>query len=117
MWCSNITLDKEAPQLIHGIIMDNLAEIYTRADVADVVGDHSELFRKSQAAICYMRDFNAHLQVPGCCIFGSISIPLKLNRMQMILDAIDGNTTELMTLDDESGPVTNAKWVPMVDTS
>ncbi|GKC37313.1 phox-associated domain-containing protein, partial [Tanacetum coccineum] len=65
MWYSDITLDKEAPQLIHGIVMDNLAEISTRADVADLVGDHSELFRKSQAVICYMRDFNVHFQVPG----------------------------------------------------
>ncbi|GKE16902.1 phox-associated domain-containing protein, partial [Tanacetum coccineum] len=65
MWYSDITLDKEAPQLIHGIVMDNLAEISTRADVADLVGDHSKLFRKSQAVICYMRDFNVHFQVPG----------------------------------------------------
>ncbi|PWA68105.1 Phox-associated domain-containing protein [Artemisia annua] len=62
MWYSDITPDKEAPQLIHGIIMDILAEISTRAkdinlvdlltrDVVDLVGDHLELFRKNQAAI------------------------------------------------------------------
>ncbi|GJZ68456.1 UvrD-like helicase, ATP-binding domain, P-loop containing nucleoside triphosphate hydrolase, partial [Tanacetum coccineum] len=64
MWYSDIMLDKEAPQLIHGIIMDILAEISTRAqdinlidlltrDVADLVGDHSEIFRKTQAG-CYL---------------------------------------------------------------
>ncbi|GJS69102.1 phox-associated domain-containing protein [Tanacetum coccineum] len=58
MWYSDIILDKEAPQLIHGIIMDILAEISTRAqdinlidlltrDVADLVGDHSEIPRKT----------------------------------------------------------------------
>ncbi|KAI3769828.1 hypothetical protein L6452_00942 [Arctium lappa] len=62
LWYSDITPDKEAPQLIHAILMDILAEISTRAkdinlvdmltrDVVDLVGDHLELFRKNQATI------------------------------------------------------------------
>ncbi|KAD3066455.1 hypothetical protein E3N88_34335 [Mikania micrantha] len=62
LWYSNITPDKEAPQLIHAIIMDVFAEISIRVrdmnlvdlltrDVVDLVGDHLELFRKNQAAI------------------------------------------------------------------
>ncbi|KAL8255350.1 hypothetical protein R6Q59_033571, partial [Mikania micrantha] len=62
LWYSDITPDKEAPQLIHAVIMDVLAEISRRVkdinlvdlltrDVVDLVGDHLELFRKNQAAI------------------------------------------------------------------
>ncbi|XP_024966066.1 uncharacterized protein LOC112506288 [Cynara cardunculus var. scolymus] len=62
LWYSDITPDKEAPQLIHAILMDVFAEISTRVkdinlvdmltrDVVDLVGDHLELFRKNQAAI------------------------------------------------------------------
>ncbi|CAH1450372.1 unnamed protein product [Lactuca virosa] len=62
LWYSDITPDKEAPQLIHAIIMDILAEISMRVkdinlvdmltrDVVDLVGDHLELFRKNQASI------------------------------------------------------------------
>ncbi|KAK9056701.1 hypothetical protein SSX86_024063 [Deinandra increscens subsp. villosa] len=62
LWYSDITPDKEAPQLIHAVIMDVLAEISIRVkdmnlvdlltrDVVDLVGDHLELFRKNQAAI------------------------------------------------------------------
>ncbi|KAI3675269.1 hypothetical protein L1987_84857 [Smallanthus sonchifolius] len=62
LWYADITPDKEAPQLIHAIIMDVLAEISIRvrdmnlvdlltSDIVDLVGDHLELFRKNQAAI------------------------------------------------------------------
>ncbi|XP_076956293.1 uncharacterized protein LOC143631409 [Bidens hawaiensis] len=62
LWYANITPDKEAPQLIHAIIMDIFAEISIRVkdinlvdlltrDLVDLVGDHLELFRKNQAAI------------------------------------------------------------------
>ncbi|XP_023747566.1 uncharacterized protein LOC111895725 isoform X1 [Lactuca sativa] len=62
LWYSDITPDKEAPQLIHAIIMDILAEISMRVkdinlvdmltrDVVDLIGDHLELFRKNQASI------------------------------------------------------------------
>ncbi|KAJ9561217.1 hypothetical protein OSB04_006377 [Centaurea solstitialis] len=62
LWYSDITPDKEAPQLIHAILMDIFAEISTRVkdinlvdmltrDVVDLIGDHLELFRKNQAAI------------------------------------------------------------------
>ncbi|KAI3753214.1 hypothetical protein L2E82_25260 [Cichorium intybus] len=62
LWYSDITPDKEAPELIHAIIMDILAEISMRVkdinlvdmltrDVVDLVGDHLELFRKNQASI------------------------------------------------------------------
>lgn len=62
LWYSDITPDKEAPELIRAIIMDVLAEISARVkninlvdlltrDVVDLVGVHLELFRKNQAAI------------------------------------------------------------------
>ncbi|KAG5548057.1 hypothetical protein RHGRI_013676 [Rhododendron griersonianum] len=62
LWYSDITPDKEAPELMHGIIMDVLAEISGRVkeinlvdlltrDVVDLVGDHLDLFRRNQAAI------------------------------------------------------------------
>ncbi|KAJ0441255.1 putative Phox domain, sorting nexin, PX domain superfamily [Helianthus annuus] len=62
LWYSDITPDKEAPQLIHAIIMDIFAEVSIRVkdinlvdlltrDLVDLVGDHLELFRKNQAAI------------------------------------------------------------------
>lgn len=62
LWYSDITPDKEAPELMRTIIMDLLAEISARVkninlvdlltrDVVDLVGVHLELFRKNQAAI------------------------------------------------------------------
>ncbi|KAL3843491.1 hypothetical protein ACJIZ3_000894 [Penstemon smallii] len=62
LWYSDITPDKEAPELIHSIVMDvlgdvsgrikevNLVELLTR-DVVDLVGDHLDLFRRNQTAI------------------------------------------------------------------
>ncbi|KAL8027717.1 hypothetical protein ABFX02_14G113700 [Erythranthe guttata] len=62
LWYSYITPDKEAPQLIHDIIMDalgevsgrikevNLVDLLTR-DIVDLIGDHIDLFRRNQAAI------------------------------------------------------------------
>ncbi|XP_073144765.1 uncharacterized protein [Henckelia pumila] len=62
LWYSDITPDKEAPELIHGIVMDvlgevsgrikevNLVDLLTR-DIVDLIGDHIELFRRNQAAI------------------------------------------------------------------
>ncbi|PHT41960.1 hypothetical protein CQW23_20814 [Capsicum baccatum] len=62
LWYSDITPDKEAPELMHEIVMDVLGEISGRAkeinlvelltrDVVDLVGDHLDLFRRNQAAI------------------------------------------------------------------
>ncbi|XP_031092285.1 uncharacterized protein LOC115996975 [Ipomoea triloba] len=62
LWYSDITPDKEAPELIYRVIMDALAEISQRVkeinlvdlltrDIVDLIGDHLDLFRKSQAAI------------------------------------------------------------------
>ncbi|KAL7002767.1 hypothetical protein U1Q18_003923 [Sarracenia purpurea var. burkii] len=62
LWYSDITPDKEAPDLMHAIIMDVLGEISGRVkeinlidlltrDVVDLVGDHLDLFRRNQAAI------------------------------------------------------------------
>ncbi|CAH9079710.1 unnamed protein product [Cuscuta epithymum] len=62
LWYSDITPDKEAPELIHDVIMDALAEISQRVkeinivdlltrDVVDLIGDHLDLFRKTQAGI------------------------------------------------------------------
>ncbi|XP_075493886.1 uncharacterized protein LOC142531581 isoform X2 [Primulina tabacum] len=62
LWYSEITPDKEAPELIHGIVMDvlgevsgrikevNLVDLLTR-DIVDLIGDHIELFRRNQVAI------------------------------------------------------------------
>ncbi|KAJ0929119.1 putative Phox domain, sorting nexin, PX domain superfamily [Helianthus annuus] len=61
-WYSGLTPDKEAPQLLHAVIMEVLAEISARVkdinlvdlltrDVVDLVGEHLEVFRKNQAAI------------------------------------------------------------------
>ncbi|XP_019252042.1 PREDICTED: uncharacterized protein LOC109230955 [Nicotiana attenuata] len=62
LWYSDITPDREAPELIHEIIMDvlgeisgrvkeiNLVELLTR-DVVDLIGDHLDLFRRNQTAI------------------------------------------------------------------
>ncbi|KZV41143.1 hypothetical protein F511_10277 [Dorcoceras hygrometricum] len=62
LWYSDVTPDKEAPELIHGIVMDVLGEVSERIkevnlidlltrDVVDMIGDHIELFRRNQAAI------------------------------------------------------------------
>ncbi|KAI4295607.1 hypothetical protein L6164_035633 [Bauhinia variegata] len=62
LWYSEITPDKEAPELIREIIMDALAEISARVkeinivdlltrDIVDLIGDHLDLFRRNQAAI------------------------------------------------------------------
>ncbi|KAL6963939.1 hypothetical protein U1Q18_034946 [Sarracenia purpurea var. burkii] len=62
LWYSDITPDKEAPELMRAIMMDvlgeisgrleeiNLVELLTR-DIVDLVGDHVDLFRRNQAAI------------------------------------------------------------------
>ncbi|EPS67595.1 hypothetical protein M569_07179 [Genlisea aurea] len=62
LWYSEITPDKEAPELMHSIVMDaigeicgrvkdiNLVDLLTR-DVVDLIGDHLELFRRNQSAI------------------------------------------------------------------
>ncbi|KAG8364285.1 hypothetical protein BUALT_Bualt19G0112500 [Buddleja alternifolia] len=62
LWYSEITPDKEAPELIHAIVMDalgevsgrikevNLVDLLTR-DVVDLIGDHIDLFRRTQASI------------------------------------------------------------------
>ncbi|KAL2254693.1 UNVERIFIED_CONTAM: hypothetical protein Sindi_0264000 [Sesamum indicum] len=62
LWYSDITPDKEAPELIHSIVMDvlgevsgrlkelNLVDLLTR-DVVDLIGDHLDLFRRNQAGI------------------------------------------------------------------
>ncbi|KAK3005187.1 hypothetical protein RJ639_016429 [Escallonia herrerae] len=62
LWYSDITPDREAPKLIHSIIMDVLGEISGRVkninlvdlltrDVVDLVGEHLDLFRRNQTAI------------------------------------------------------------------
>ncbi|KAM7474944.1 hypothetical protein LguiB_022187 [Lonicera macranthoides] len=62
LWYSEITSDKEAPELIRAIIMDALGEVSGRVkeinlvdlltrDVVDLIGDHFELYRSNQAAI------------------------------------------------------------------
>ncbi|KAK6136819.1 hypothetical protein DH2020_029442 [Rehmannia glutinosa] len=62
LWYSDITPDKEAPELIHAIVMDVLGEVSARVkelnlvdlltrDVVDLIGDHLDLFRRNQIAI------------------------------------------------------------------
>ncbi|XVE66899.1 hypothetical protein DITRI_Ditri08aG0117000 [Diplodiscus trichospermus] len=62
LWYSDITPDKEAPELIRAVILDaigeisgrvkdiNLVDLLTR-DIVDLIGDHLDLFRRNQAAI------------------------------------------------------------------
>ncbi|XP_057782898.1 uncharacterized protein LOC131000822 [Salvia miltiorrhiza] len=62
LWYSEITPDKEGPELIRAIIMEvlgdvsgrlkevNLVELLTR-DIVDLIGDHIDLFRRNQTAI------------------------------------------------------------------
>ncbi|GAV84689.1 PX domain-containing protein/PXA domain-containing protein/Nexin_C domain-containing protein [Cephalotus follicularis] len=62
LWYSDITPDREAPELIRAVILDaigeisgrvkeiNLVDLLTR-DIVDLVGDHLDLFRRNQAAI------------------------------------------------------------------
>lgn len=62
LWYSDITPDREAPELMRSIIMDvlgeisgrvkelNLVDLLTRA-VVDLIGDHLDLYRRNQLAI------------------------------------------------------------------
>ncbi|XWS39996.1 hypothetical protein CRYUN_Cryun18bG0102300 [Craigia yunnanensis] len=62
LWYSEITPDREAPELIRVVILDaigeisgrvkeiNLVDLLTR-DIVDLIGDHLDLFRRNQAAI------------------------------------------------------------------
>ncbi|KAJ0009867.1 hypothetical protein Pint_34490 [Pistacia integerrima] len=62
LWYSEITPDKEVPELMRTIIMDaigeisgrvkeiNLVDLLTR-DIVDLIGEHLDLFRRNQAAI------------------------------------------------------------------
>ncbi|XP_047330325.1 uncharacterized protein LOC124933925 [Impatiens glandulifera] len=62
MWYSDITDDKEGPELIRSVVMDvlgeishrlkeiNLVDLLTR-DIVNLIGDHIDLFRRNQAAI------------------------------------------------------------------
>ncbi|XP_065855498.1 uncharacterized protein [Euphorbia lathyris] len=62
LWYSEITPDKDAPELMRAVIMDaigeisgrvkeiNLVDLLTR-DIIDLVGDHLDLFRRNQAEI------------------------------------------------------------------
>ncbi|KAG6421505.1 hypothetical protein SASPL_118059 [Salvia splendens] len=62
LWYSEITPDREAPELIYAIVMDVLGEVSARIkelnlvdlltrDVVDLIGEHLDLFRRNQAAI------------------------------------------------------------------
>ncbi|KAE8690616.1 hypothetical protein F3Y22_tig00110893pilonHSYRG00091 [Hibiscus syriacus] len=62
LWYSEITPDREAPELIRDVILDAIGEISGRAkeinlvdlltrDIVDLIGDHLDLFRRNQAAI------------------------------------------------------------------
>uniref|UniRef100_A0A7C9E7E4 PX domain-containing protein n=1 Tax=Opuntia streptacantha TaxID=393608 RepID=A0A7C9E7E4_OPUST len=62
LWYSDITPDKETPELMHTIILDALGEVAGRVkevnlvdlltrDLVDLIGEHLELFRRTQASI------------------------------------------------------------------
>ncbi|GAB4837953.1 hypothetical protein Ancab_027481 [Ancistrocladus abbreviatus] len=62
LWYSDITTDKEAPELMRAIILDALGEVAARVkevnlvdlltrDIVDLIGDHIDLYRRKQAAI------------------------------------------------------------------
>ncbi|KAJ8479078.1 hypothetical protein OPV22_022805 [Ensete ventricosum] len=62
LWYSSITPDKEAPELIHSIILDVLGEISGRVkginlvdlltrDLVDLIGNQLDLYRKNQSEI------------------------------------------------------------------
>ncbi|XP_057787496.1 uncharacterized protein LOC131004760 [Salvia miltiorrhiza] len=62
LWYSEITPDREAPELIRAIVMDVLGEVSARIkelnlvdlltrDVVDLIGEHLDLFRRNQATI------------------------------------------------------------------
>ncbi|KAG6383108.1 hypothetical protein SASPL_157145 [Salvia splendens] len=61
-WYSGITPDREAPELMHAIIMDFLGEVSARIkesnlvdlltrDVVNLIGEHLDLFRRNQDTI------------------------------------------------------------------
>ncbi|KAK9677893.1 hypothetical protein RND81_11G174500 [Saponaria officinalis] len=62
LWYSDITPDKQAPDLMRSVILEALAEVAVRVkqvnlvdlltrDIVDLIGDHIELFRQTQASI------------------------------------------------------------------
>ncbi|KAK8613614.1 hypothetical protein V6N13_101371 [Hibiscus sabdariffa] len=62
LWYSEITPDREFPELIRVVILDAISEISGRVkeinlvdlltrDIVDLIGDHLDLFRRNQAAI------------------------------------------------------------------
>ncbi|XP_047942591.1 uncharacterized protein LOC125189349 [Salvia hispanica] len=62
LWYSGITPDREAPELMHAITMDFLGEVSARIkesnlvdlltrDVANLIGEHLDLFRRNQDTI------------------------------------------------------------------
>ncbi|XP_074285846.1 uncharacterized protein LOC141611245 isoform X2 [Silene latifolia] len=62
LWYSNITPDKEAPDLMRTVILEALGEVAGRIkevnivdlltrDIVDLISDHLELYRKTQASI------------------------------------------------------------------
>ncbi|GMI78801.1 SORTING NEXIN 4 [Hibiscus trionum] len=62
MWYSEITPDRDVPELVRAVILDAVAEISGRVkeinlvdlltrDIIDLIGDHLDLYRRNQAAI------------------------------------------------------------------
>ncbi|KAK3118459.1 hypothetical protein QOZ80_9BG0699390 [Eleusine coracana subsp. coracana] len=62
LWYSDITPDREAPELIRGLILHALGELSIRAkemnlvdlltrDMVDLIGNHLDIFRKNQSLI------------------------------------------------------------------
>ncbi|XP_038706536.1 uncharacterized protein LOC120002048 isoform X2 [Tripterygium wilfordii] len=85
LWYSDITSDREAPQLMHAVIMDAIGEISGRVketnlvdlltkDVVDLVGDHLDLFRRNQAAV-------------GIEVMGTLSSEERDERLKYYLSA------------------------------
>ncbi|XP_052201840.1 uncharacterized protein LOC127807780 [Diospyros lotus] len=85
LWYSDITPDKEAPELMRAIIMDVLGEISGRVkeinlvdfltrDLVDLVGVHLDIFRRNQAAI-------------GVDVMGTLSSKERDDRLRHHLEA------------------------------
>ncbi|KXG27792.1 hypothetical protein SORBI_3005G045300 [Sorghum bicolor] len=62
LWYSDITPDREAPELIRGLVLHALGEVSSRVkemnlvdmltrDMADLIGNHLDIFRKNQTLI------------------------------------------------------------------
>ncbi|CAL5378687.1 unnamed protein product [Camellia sinensis] len=107
LWYSEITPDKEVPELIRAVIMDALGEVSGRVkeinlvdlvtrDIVDLVGDHIDLFRRNQAAI-------------GVDVMGTLSSEERDERLKHHL--IDSKELHPALISPECEYKANYRWV------